>query len=120
METLVASLILAMGLLAVGAVYPRGMHAITMGTCRVKATNMAQKKMDELFQSAGSGDQVERLRQGTFRDEPEPNFSRTWSVSDERPDDGVLDLSVTVAWKLMGDERSVELKSLVAVRKDGT
>ncbi len=118
-ETLVASLILAMGLLAVTALYPRAMSVIAAGNNRLTAGNLAQKKLEELFEAAASGDLSGKLTPGTHQDQPDPKFTRTWSIVDNHPEKGVHSLSVTVAWDRPDEQRSVTFKSLVAVRRDG-
>ena len=118
-ETLIASLILAIGLLAVTAVYPKAMSVIAAGGNRVRASNLAQKKLEELFESAASGDLAGKLSSGTYKDQPDPKFTRTWSVVDNHPEKGIFALSVTVAWAPPDKHRSVTFKSLVAVRRGG-
>lgn len=118
-ETLIASLILAIGLLAVTAVYPKAMSVIAAGNDRLRASNLAQKKLEELFESAASGDLAGKLSSGTYKDHPDPKFTRTWSVGDNHPERGLLSLSVTVAWAPRDKQHSVTFKSLVAVRREG-
>ena len=50
-EMLTASLLLATVLLAVGMIYPRGMSAITASSDRARASSLAQKKLEELFEA---------------------------------------------------------------------
>lgn len=116
-ETLVASLILAIVLLAVGSVYPRAMRAISMGGCRARASNLAQKKLEELFEAASSGDLTGKLRPGTYQDQPEPRFTRTWSIVEDEPEPGVASLSVTVAWRVFDKQRSITFHTLLALKE---
>ena len=119
-EMLTASLLLATALLAVGMVYPRGLSAVKSSADRARASNLAQKKIEELFQAASCGDIGRKLREGTYEDRPDPGFTRTWSVTRDRMERSVADLSVTVTWKRLDRERSVTLRTLVALREGDT
>lgn len=114
-EMLTASLILAIVLLGVAMIYPRAMSAITTSADRAKASNLAQTKLEELFESASSCDKPSELREGAFEDRPDPRFARTWSVVRDRRERNIADLSVTVTWQDMRRERSVTLRTLVAI-----
>jgi hypothetical protein len=117
MEMLTASLLLATVLLAVGMVYPRGMSAITASSDRARASSLAQKKLEELFEAATSGRSPEKLREGSYEDQPDPRFTRTWSVMRDRREHAIADLTVTVSWEQSRSQRSVTLRTLVAVRE---
>lgn len=119
-ETLIAALILAIGMLAVTAVYPKAISVIAAGDNRLKASSLAQKKLEELFDAAASGDLSGKLSSGTHRDQPDPKFTRTWSIVNNHPETGVLSLCVTVAWGRLDKQRSVTFNSLVVPRRDGT
>jgi prepilin-type N-terminal cleavage/methylation domain-containing protein len=119
-EMLAASLLLATVLLAVGMIYPRAMSAIKSSGDRAKASNLAQKKIEELFQAASCGDVGHKLREGTYEDRPDPGFTRTWSITRDRMERSVADLCVTVAWKRLDRERSVTLRTLVALKEGDT
>jgi hypothetical protein len=112
-----ASLVLATVLLGVGMIYPRGMSAITDSSDRARASNLAQTKLEELLDDAVLSGEKGKLKEGEFEDVPDPRFSRSWSVACDRCEPGLAELSVTVTWNHRRGQRSVTLRTLVAVRE---
>lgn len=120
MEMLTASLLLATVLLAVGMIYPRGMSAITDSSDRARASNLAQTKIEELLEAATSGRNLGKVKEGNYEDQPDPRFARSWSVVRDRSERALTDLTVTVTWKHPQGQRSVTLRTLVAVTEAET
>jgi prepilin-type N-terminal cleavage/methylation domain-containing protein len=102
-------------LVLIGIILPAVMHGISLATIaageakhKVEAASLAQTKLSELIadyqtlnQTGASG--------GSFPDYP----SYTWSSKTEQRDTNLSQISVRVTWQSRGQERFVDLASLV-------
>src|SRR5258706_2116467 len=102
-------------LVLIGIILPSVMHGISLATIaageakhKVEAASLAQSKLSELIadyqtlnQTGASG--------GSFPDYP----LYTWSSTTEQRDTNLSQISVRVTWQSRGQERFVDLASLV-------
>lgn len=106
LEFLVAVIILSIGLLGMGTLTGSMISFNRIAFNSTKAVTLAQDKMEELkgtsYASLAGGNDSESI------------FTRTWTAAADTPDNDMTTLTVTVTWTSEGDNKEVELKSIVA------
>ena len=115
-ETLIAMAIFAIGILAVGSMQIWSVRNTTTGNIKTQATQLARAQMEELKSVAVVTD----LDAGPFVDPNNPInedgnaggiYSSTWAVA-PGPGTNSREITVTVSWSRLGQNRSVVLTSI--------
>lgn len=116
-EILIAILIFALGISLAMRMLPDSNVATTRGRNITKATNIAQEKVEELMSIAFSDAD---LTAGTHVDPHNPidaHFTRSWSVVDDAPIQGMKQVDVTVSFQTANMDSTVTLSTLLTSRR---
>lgn len=103
-ELLVAMSLFAVAVLGLSAGVARVSRSSVLSEDLTLATLFAQEKIEELAHQNGG------LIEGT--DNPQPRFTRVWSVTSDTPEAGVTQITVTVS-KEESDAQAVSLVTVV-------
>ena len=116
-EILIALVLFGMGISMVLRTLPDSNVAMTRGRNITTATNLAQEKMEELMGIPFSdGD----LTSGNHADTVNPierHFTRTWTVTDDVPIQGMKTIAVSVSFETANSDSTVTLRTFVTSRR---
>lgn len=110
-EVLIASAILAVGLLALLSAFPIGYVDVNISGGQSKATAYAQQMLEQLKNQPFNPGPL------TQADTPEPGYTRTWSITQEpgtNMPNRLSRIQVTVDWTQGDRPQSVTLESMRA------
>ncbi|MBL7091804.1 MAG: prepilin-type N-terminal cleavage/methylation domain-containing protein [Candidatus Omnitrophica bacterium] len=120
LEVLIATVILAVGVVAITWAFNSGLFATTDVENVDLALNIAQANMEDVFETLKDTD-LTNLNIETFESDNsgrDPNFSKfsvTVDLTDQNPPNrDLMKVDVTVAWTVKGDQASTTLTTLVA------
>ncbi len=116
-EILIALVLFGIGISFALRTLPESNVAMTRGRNLTEATNFAQEKVEELMALPFSnGD----LTSGTHADPENPierHFTRTWTVTDDAPVQGMKTVAVSVSFETANSDSTVTLTTMVTSRR---
>ncbi len=120
-ETLVAFLIFAVGILAVMTMFSESQRLMGEAEQRRAALELARQRLEQKlgspYHELTTAHGLEVLENGRIRGEDERDgIVRTWTVERAQPEEGIVLIRVTTRWTQRGQERSM---TLVGLKADG-
>lgn len=106
LEVLVAIVILSMGLSGLAAFTGSIINYNQQANNVMKATTLAQDKLEELKNTSYSG--------VASSSDTDAIFTRTWNVTSDSPATNMKTVEVTVSWNWKSKTRNVVLETIVA------
>jgi prepilin-type N-terminal cleavage/methylation domain-containing protein len=116
-EIMVAMVIFGVGISFALRTLPESNVIVTRGRNITKATNIAQEKIEELMSVPFS---AADLNAGTHTDPDNPidrHFTRSWSVADNVPLQGMKIVDVTVIYETANKDNSVTVSTFITSRR---
>lgn len=113
-ELLVVCVIIGIAFMGLAGIFPLGMKNLNQSRMRTVATDLAQEKMEELFDLRGTDAD---LYPGVHDDPGNPvrtSFNRYWTVTGDTPMVGMKKISVRVTYPYGTDVREVVLATYLA------
>lgn len=109
-ETMVAMVILGIGLLAVAQMIPLGLAGVTQAGLRTNAVQSAQQRLDELKVSDFTD---AALDAGTYS-ETQGNYTVSWTITDNDPVQASKRIVMTASWETVKGTQSATLSTFVS------
>lgn len=116
-EILIAMVLFAIGISMAMRTLPESNVATTRARNITTATNLAQKKIEELMAIPFSSSDLDA---GNHTDPDNPinrHFRRTWTVADDSPMRGMKMVSVSVSFETASKDSSVTLSMFLTSRR---
>lgn len=113
-ELLVVCVIIGIAFMGLAGIFPLGMKNLNQSRMRTVATDLAQEKMEELFDLRTTDAD---LYGGSHDDPGNPvrtSFNRYWTVTDDTPMAGMKKISVRVTYPYGTDVRDVVVVTYMA------
>jgi type IV pilus modification protein PilV len=109
LETMIAMVVLGIGLLGVAQMIPLALAGVTQAGLRTSAVQAAQQRLDNL-RSSEFADAA--LQAGTYT-ETLNGYSLAWTITDDDPVEGSKRIALTASWETVHGTRTTDLSTFI-------
>jgi len=107
-EVMVGLLVLAFGILGIGAMHIHSMRGNAEARDMTEASNLAMDQLESFM--AGGYDSVQASEEPAVRG----RYSMEWTVEEDADAENTKTIAITVSWESEGKPRSISMKHIIA------